>query len=286
MPMNGPVSVQPTVTWTEVAVADVLSALRSLTVTEGTWSLKTSPGERVETYLGWARDALESAEAAEEQADADTRSRNSVEAVLHAKRALDRLFDLYLQRDSLHLHLRDRASFTEKLDLLKRRMGSRKIPWRLIPTVIADPRNDAEHEFSTPPLHEVALAVEAAEAVASAMRSGSDPRPSPALLGLLLCGTSFSETTGAKYWFHGFGPPNSGFALCWCGNDGIARVSAIRVVANDTASVLWAPLLRFSAREHLELLTWWDTHPPHSSWSEKQLRAQLSLAGLDSPPPA
>src|SRR5262245_23378509 len=101
--MAVPDSVQPNVTWVQVPAIDLFSALRSLpTSNQGEWCIRETPGESVETYLAWARAALEDADTA---TDLNKCKRHSVEAVGHAKRALDRLMDLYLRRDWLQMRL-------------------------------------------------------------------------------------------------------------------------------------------------------------------------------------
>ena len=269
-------SIETTVTWLQVPPADVISGLHALgDLREGTGRISRVEGESVATYLSWARAALEDAER-----NAPAVKRHCTEAVSHAKRALDRLFDVYLRRDYLHLQLSDRASFFAKLDLLKRRLGS-QIPWRLISDIVADPRNVAEHQFQTPTLQEAGRAVEAASVVVTAMETASRSGHGPALIGFLTGGYSSGPDHDHVY-FSGFGSP--GFALMWQGADGTPRLAVGRTPSQSVADVIWCPLADLTESEHLGVLSWWDGRSGGSSISGDYLGRKLKLAGIDGPP--
>lgn len=269
----------PKVTWSEVAIDDVISALNSLgRVRDGLWNELTTPGESVETYLRWARSAIDEADAA---TDADSRNRRAVEALGHAKRALDRLFDEFVRRDWLHVQLGDRPSFSDRLGVLKRRMGS-GIPWRLIPMIVADPRNDAEHEYRTPTLDEAGRAVEAAEVVAQALWSAHKPLLRPVFLGQALSNVYINRHMEVRFW--GFGKPNTGFVFCSEGRDRVTRLGVGRIIANDTAEVIWSPLRNLSVSRHIDLLDWWDNQTSKVWVFGDGIRIKLEAAGLLDPP--
>lgn len=268
-------SITTTVTWARVPPADVISGLHALgDLRGGTGRSFPVEGESVATYLEWARAALEEAER-----NAIAVRRHCTEAVSHSKRALDRLFDLYLRRDFLNLRLRDRAAFFAKLELLKRRLGPR-IPWRLIADIVADPRNAAEHEFQTPTLEEAGRAVEAATAVVGAMEAASVSGRGPALIGFLTGGYSSGPDYDHVH-FSGFGSP--GFALMWQGADGMPRLTVGRTHSTSVADVIWCPLAELNESEHLSVLSWWDARSIRSSIDEEHLGRKLKLAGIDAP---
>jgi hypothetical protein len=275
-PAHFPDSIEPNVVWNEAEPTDVISALgsqqpRSMIRRRIQYRGTTD----VETYLTWARLELEQAERNQSET-----KRHATQAIGHAKRALDCLFDAYIRRDWLDSKLRPRAMFSEKLDLLKRRPNFR-VPWRLIPNIIAAPRDQAEHAFILPSVEEVGIAVEATESVVSALISHSDPLVGPAFCGTLLGGSSWSKGE-VHHYFSGFSGP---FAITWIGSDGISRVGSGIALDRENAEVLYCQIVDMTEVEHFELLTWWDSHElgSYSIESEESLRVRLRLAHLDVP---
>jgi hypothetical protein len=111
-----PPAIEPQVTWTPVPPPDVLSAARSVGGVPQMGRLISYKGTDVDTQLGWAFSELEAAERASSHAE---QQKHTTHAVSHAKRAVDCLFDAYLERDFLAVHLTPRPTFSAKLDLLK-----------------------------------------------------------------------------------------------------------------------------------------------------------------------
>jgi hypothetical protein len=191
-------SIVPQVIWREVPTADVLSALSAVDERNGIGRSVHLPGESVQTYLDWAHECLDLADTP----GANVR-RLSVESVLHAKRAVDRLFDGYLERDRLNTRLPNKAAFSRKVVLLRRRLG-RRMPWMLIEDLVADPRNMLEHEYSCPSHDQARMAVEVASTIAAAFATVSPPTWGPAFLGSMSGGSSSGPDYNHVY-FTGFG---------------------------------------------------------------------------------
>lgn len=145
--------------------ADVLSAIRTIHPLDGDGRTISYSGEDVDTLLGWGMAELRLAESTAIAAD---QRRHTSQAVTHAKRAIDCLFDAYLERDYLNVHLGERPMFSKKLLLLKERLGD-QLPWRLVPAIIARPRDTSEHERQAPTIEEAGVAVEAARSIVAAM---------------------------------------------------------------------------------------------------------------------
>ena len=97
-PLDLPVSMIPKVTWRPVLPADVLSALKTLGPLRGFGRIIAYRGQDVETLLGWTFSELDLAEKA---TSTDDKERHASQVVVHAKKALDCLFDAYLERDFL-----------------------------------------------------------------------------------------------------------------------------------------------------------------------------------------
>jgi hypothetical protein len=277
-PPNLPESISPTVTWQPVAVADVFSGLEALPRDRGhiKGRLVRAEGEGVETFVEWAKAELELAE----RTAPKEIGRHTTQAVGHAKRALDSLFNQYLRRDWLDLRLRERAQFSEKLALLRKRPGL-WTPWRLIPRIIADPRDQAEHEHTAPSLEDAALAVEAAEAVSIGMMTKSDPTRGYVVDGFLTGGFS-SGPWGHHQYFNGFGGP---FALTWRGSDDVVRVVVGRSDSQNMAECIYCDLSEMTLEQHFDLLRWWDGRYSGSGGfqEEESFREMLRLAHLDQP---
>jgi hypothetical protein len=270
-------NVTPAITWSEVPPVDALSALVTLKVWQGMWCTHWAPAVRVSTYLRWARASIDAADAAGDQ---DSQEKHAVEALNHAKRSLDCLFDLYARREWLQLRLAERPSFSDRLLVLRQRFGNR-FPWRLIPRVVAAPRNEAEHGYSSPSVTDAGAAVEAAEAIAAAMPIREMTFGRPAALNLL---NNWAGIPGEpSHRFLGFGQPNRGFALCWAGKDSVPRLMVGRVVDNVSADVIWCPLRALTLAQHIELLKWWDASCDQVWAHEFGLRPRIEIAGLDQP---
>lgn len=268
-------SMIPDVTWTRVDPLDVISGVKSL----GTISLESRiisyRGQDVPTLLSWAFQELELAEAATSEPDQE---RHATQAVVHAKTAIDCLFDAYIERDYLAVRLGERPQFSKKLELLKQRLGN-QLPWRLIPVVIASPRDAAQHERITPTLEEAGASVEAAKVIVQAMTTASNPLVGPALAGPLL-GGSYHDEGGYKIYVLGFPPA---FGLFWRGSDDVIRVGAGTASAKNVAEVRFAQLDAFAPAQHLALLRIWDTFSANWNRSEPMVREELKLADLDMP---
>jgi hypothetical protein len=162
--------------------------------------------------------------------------------------------------------------------LLKQRLGN-QLPWRLIPVVIASPRDAAQHERITPTLEEAGASVEAAKVIVQAMTTASNPLVGPALAGPLL-GGSYHDEGGYKIYVLGFPPA---FGLFWRGSDDVIRVGAGTASAKNVAEVRFAQLDAFAPAQHLALLRIWDTFSANWNRSEPMVREELKLADLDMP---
>jgi len=270
-------SMTPNVTWRPVDPADVLTGLGTLNALEPDRRIIAYRGESVDTLLRWAGVELDLAENASTD---DDRHRHATQAVGHAKRTLDCLFDAYLERDFLDVRLPPRAAFSAKLALLKTRLGQ-ALPWRLIPAVVAEPRDVAEHERKAPTVKEVGIAVDAARVIAGAMIAESDPLLGPALLGKLAAGW-LSGPDVHHMWVTSF--PKS-FAWVWRCADGIPRLGIGTASADDTAEVIFADLSSFTEEQHLNALRMIESAASsfRSSTDERTMRQKMQLAGLDQP---
>ncbi|MBL9004033.1 MAG: hypothetical protein JNJ46_07290 [Myxococcales bacterium] len=210
-------------------------------------------GEKVETYLAWAKAELIEAEKA-----GSDRKRHTTQAAGHAKRALDRLFDLYLKRDWLGLRLGPRPGFSEKLELMKLRSGE-YLPWRSIDQLVSRPRNISEHEFVSPTVQEAGLAVENATMIAEGMQARSNPLTGPAVFGF--AGWSFSGDQSA--WsceFNGFqGKP---FALICQDRDQVPLIGVGCPVNSHAAEIIYCKLVDINQDPHIEILKSWAKVPP------------------------
>lgn len=278
-PTNLPASVAPNVTWQAVVPADVLSGLAAMPLGHMMaihGRILECEGEGIETFVEWSKAELMAAK----RAAASDVGRHTTQAVGHAKRALDSLFNMYLRRDWLDIRMRTRAQFSEKLRMLAQRPGL-WVPTHLIPNVIAEPRDVAEHEHVAPTLEDAALAVEAAEAVSIAMRSKSDPSRGHAVYGPLDGGSS-SGTWGNHRYFTGF---SSTFALTWRGTDGVIRAACGKSSSKDTADCIVCNVAEMTIEEHFDLLQWWDSRYSGSGGFESEggLRELMTLAHLDHP---
>lgn len=274
---SGRVLLTPSVTWNEASAEDVLSGIASVgRIGAGLWCEVKPTRESVATYLRWARAAIDEADAA---TDGDTQSRRAVEAVGHAKRALDRLFDEYLRRDWLHVQMKDRPSFSERLSLLKQRTSGR-IPWRLIPPVVGEPRNIAEHDYVSPSVDEAGRAVEAAEVIAAALKTRY---LRPSLLGNALGMVVIEQMPEPHGRFAGFGERNDVFVLISEGLDKIVRLGVGRVIDNEHADVMWCRLAAVRQAQHVQLLNWWDSQCSKVWIGEEGLQLKLAASGLRGP---
>src|SRR5688572_18189530 len=108
----------PKIHWVPGQPEDILSALEATPRAYPHYRAIDEKGDTYRTQLTWARAALQEAEAA----GATDRGRQTGQAVTHAKRSLDALFDAFLERDYLDIHLRPRAQFSAKVQLLKSRL--------------------------------------------------------------------------------------------------------------------------------------------------------------------
>jgi len=267
----------PKVTWRQVAPADVLSALSTLGRPRINGRIIAYRGQDVETLLAWAFSELDLAEKAATKNDQE---RHASQVVIHAMKALDCLFDAYLERDFLDVHLRDRAGFSEKLALLKGRLGER-LPWRLVPAVVADPRDVSEHSRVAPSLESAGLAAEAAKVTVEAMVAASNPLHGPALAG------SFEQGWSSGAWGHHVyvAAFPAEFAWGWRCADRIPRMGVgVRVLgAKDAAEIHYCGLKQFTTEQHLEALRLWDMFESWSWMSEPLVGQLIKLAGLDQP---
>jgi hypothetical protein len=271
-------SVKPTVTWQHAVFADVLSGLEALpqNACHISGRVVSCEGEGVETFIGWGKAEVESARRA---TSADL-GRHTTQAVTHAKRALDSLFDQYLKRDWLDVRLKPRSQFSQKLALLRQRPGL-WVPEQLIPRIIAAPRDKVEHQHIAPSLDDAVLAVEAAEAVSIAMGTKSDPSRGHVVYGFLT-GGSVSGPWGDHQYFSGFSGP---FALTWRGSDKVVRLAVGQSANVDRADCIYCDLSQMSLDEHFTLLGWWDARYTGSGrfQDEVSFRKFLRLAHLDQP---
>jgi hypothetical protein len=267
----------PKVTWRRVLPADVLSALKTLGPLRSAGRIIRYRGQDVETLLGWAFTELDLAEKA---TSVDEKARHASQVVVHAKKALDCLFDAYLERDFLDIRLRPRAGFSEKLELLKNRLGGR-LPWRLVPAAVAEPRDDSEHSRVPPPPERAGVAAEAAKMTIEAMVAASNPLHGPAHAGSFGWGM---RSTDSGYYQYVTGFPEQ-FAWLWRCSDGIPRIGigVSTSDATDTAEVCYCDLEQFALAEHLEALQLWEQFEPWSWMSERAVREMMQLAGLDQP---
>jgi hypothetical protein len=206
------------------------------------------------------------------------------QAAGHAKRALDALFDCFIERDYLGVRLPARAQFSAKLNLLRHRIPS--LSWRLIPVVVARHRDVFEHERKAPSLDEAGMAVEAACTIVAAIsRSASltlDAHCGPAFAGHMI--GSLSSSKGRYHVAFGGLPPV--FAWIWRCRDGLVRAGVGKSSSPLKAKLIFSEVGMFSFEEHLEMLRWWDglcTSGRHGE-SELFVRAKFMLAGLDGPP--
>jgi hypothetical protein len=168
--------------------------------------------------------------------------------------------------------------FSKKLELLRRRLGDR-LPWRLIPAIVAEPRDIAEHERIPPSVEAAGIAVEAASVVVTAMREVSNPLRGPALSHGILGGHS-SGAHGSRVWVTAL-PPH--FAWVWRHADAVARAGVGVAVGIDRADVIHARIQAFSETQHLELLALFDGFQTSAWTGEWLLRQTMTIAGLDRP---
>ncbi len=281
LPKPLPVSIAPTVTWVQAQPVDVLAALASLRNPSGYGRAFSFQGEGTDTFLVWARVELTLAEGLDPATRRDEFNRHCFQAVGHARRALDCLFDAYLHRDWLESRLADRAQFSAKLELLKKRPGL-SLPAALIPAIVSDPRNDAEHKYVTPSLDTARKAVEAAEVISSWLRQKCPPLEGPVLAGSLAGGSASTAAGSTHRWFTGFTGP---FGLTWRGTDGTVRVgSGVLVNGNPAeAEVQFCAIDELTEVEHFQLILWWNGVTLTSVEREDGVRDLLRLAHLDQP---
>lgn len=262
-----------TISWVKVKGDDVLSGLSSMeTVRGGIGRTIPYEDETVETYLKWARAELTEAE----KTRADVK-RHTTQALGHAKRALDRLFSLYIERDWLTDRQEKRPGFAEKLKMLKLYMGE-YIPWRSIDGLVSKPRNISEHDYISPTLEDAGLAVESATLIAESMQSRSNPRNGPAFFGV--AGYQIGGgPSGITVTFSGFSSP---FALIWPDQNGVAHLGVGVPSSRHAAEILHCPLREINLEEHLAILKSWEkvTSSYHSEGLVKRL---FQLAGIDGP---
>jgi hypothetical protein len=268
----------PKITWLEKPPDAILDGLRTIKSGEGLGVIYSVLGCGHQTYLRWGKQELLLADKASDQDEIDRHKTNSI---LHAKRCIECLFDQYLRRDWFEEVIPPNFGFSRKLELLGKRPVL-AVPKTLIPRIISEPRNTAEHEYVTPQIEDVKVAVEAAEAVTAFLENRSDPH-----VGYALCGHFFKSIYSSKTervtLFTGFDGP---FASTWKGVDGVVRVCAGVPSAKDAAEIQWCNIQNFSTAQHLELLEWWDSRPDtvkKSCASEVLVRDDFFAAGVDSP---
>ncbi|MEP7125044.1 MAG: hypothetical protein ABJE95_29205 [Byssovorax sp.] len=274
-PANLRPSMSPHVTWVHVTPDDVLSATRTLGALNQEGRMIAYRGEDVDSLLSWGLAELNLAENTVVKED---QRRHTSQAVVHAKKAIDCIFDAYLERDFLDVHLGARPTFKSKLLLLKERLGN-QVPWRLIPTIVARPRDSSEHERRAPTLEEAGVAVEAARVIVAAMISANHPLRGPAIAGSFSGGAS-SGPWGYHVYVESF---SKYFGWLWRCADGVPRAGVGVATADDIAEVSYADLQEFGKLKHLELMRIWDGFPISSWVSELFLREKIKLAGLDQP---
>src|SRR5713101_8442244 len=118
------------------------------------------------------------------------------------------------------------------MELLKKRFGVR-VPWRLVPAVVAEPRDSSEHTRVAPSVEQAGVAAEAAKVAAEAMIAANNPLHGPALAG------SFESGWSSGPWGHHVHvasfPPQ--FAWMWRCRGGIVRVGVGVRVAKDVKDV-------------------------------------------------
>lgn len=272
-----PPSMSPNVAWRRVVPADVISGLKALGCLDGEGIRIAYRGEDVHSLLQWAFTELELAEKSSVE---DDRRRHASHVVTHAKKAIDGLFDAYLERDFLDARLGPRATFSRKMSLLRMRHNV-ELPWRLIPAIVGNPRNTSEHQRIAPTVEEAGIAAEAARVIVRAMKAASDPLNGHAILGTFPGGTmrgpwgvhvhvdSFPEAFG---WF-------------WRGSDGVPRTGVGVSDGRQTAEVQYSNISDFTEEQHMDLLATWDVAYHAVGWRPREVVGRhIRLAGLDQPP--
>jgi hypothetical protein len=199
--------------------------------------------------------------------------------------ALDCLFDAYLERDFLDVTMRPNAGFYEKVQLVRKRLGDELVPDVLIKKVVADPRDDAQHDRKPPSIDEVVTAIQAARTVVGAMRAASDPLTGHAVAGALGAYHQTLPSGERRPVFYGFPPV---FGLIWRGADGKVRAGVGTAGTGDNrhiAEVQYAPFENFDEQQRLDLLRCFDESATHSGWTqnEEHLRELMVAARLDQP---
>jgi hypothetical protein len=273
MPAGDPAVFSPWLTWRRAAPEDILAALAAQGELPQLGRLIDFRGDGVDVLLGWAFSELHFAE---ETASDLERQRHAAHAVGHAKRAVECLFDAYLERDFLYVHLPVRAPFAAKLALLRDRFRKYLLPWRLIAAITPEPREVTDSHVAT---REAGVVVEAAQAVIAAMRAATNPLLGPAISGTVLT----SMSSGANGWdvaVHGL--PQR-FLWIWRCADNEPRAGVGTASATDTAVITFADLRAFSTAEHLTLLQILDTFPLQRWSSEDLVRKTFVATGLDQP---
>lgn len=205
--MSQPESKIPEVTFEEMLPEDIPSGLRTLSNPHWRRVILEPRGCGYEKYLQWAREEIK---AASDTPDVHERDRQSVNAVMHARRALSCLIDQYLMRDGF-VDCCDAPADTEsKTELLVSR--------GILDTLAAgalrrsiNTRHDVEHRYTHLDLADAQDVVHNILTTVENTTARSSPYHAHACLGYALGGTSDGKK-GPQAWFNGWSGPILVFA--------------------------------------------------------------------------
>lgn len=262
------------ISWRQVDAADVLSGMSALRDPKESLGAIYDYLVEPEVYLEWAESELD-----EIAADSTTESRKCSNAVSHAKRAIDAMFDAYLQGSWLDSKLRSRAMFSEKCTLLERLFRER-FPGTLVEQTIATPRNDSEHQYHSPTKKEARLALDAARAVVTALPPRRDPLKTPVLSGRIPNERLMSSDGGSYAHFKGI---KEDFAVTRRCSDSVIRAGVGTRISDLEAEIIYAELSAFSVDQLFELIDWWDKLEMSTAMDVGTLDHMFANFGLDIP---
>lgn len=261
--------------WSRAAPDDVLGGVEGLKGADPLLGRMLSPqGVGTDRLLAWAKEEAQACEATE---DPVAQQKHGLQAVTHARRALDCLVDMYLVRDFLDVRLHPRANFSTKLELLSRHPHL-DVPKVLIGKAVSNIRNLAEHSYEAPSVEDAVLAVEAALAACSNLREQMRPDLGPYACPVLSVQTSYRHGTRTVT-LKGF--PQS-FAFWWKGSDGIARLGVGRGDRGRT-DVLYCEVSDMTELQHMWMISWWHERHLASALDEGALVEIASQGKVDRP---